>query len=172
MYINYYLYLFLKAFALTSTENHQFIQSLDFITKNFIRKHKNILQPVSDGIYKALIHEGTDIDGSGTLGQYDGQYTNCMIYNNFMIVSLDFLRSKEYNLYFDELDASGGFFYQRWGDALPQTLAVALFLKSNEIVMDDLDGYEHHMGAICPNDISTFIDLKCTCNPDNYKGKI
>jgi hypothetical protein len=36
--------------------------------------------------------------------------------SNFEIARVDFWRSKPYRAYFDHLDKSGGFFYERWGD--------------------------------------------------------
>ncbi|KAI8090469.1 nucleotide-diphospho-sugar transferase, partial [Thamnidium elegans] len=133
------------SFALTMTENHEFVRGLDETVKEFIIHHKNMLQPVSK--------------------KYAGYFSNCMIYNNFMITSLDFLRSEEYNAFFDALDRAGGFFYQRWGDSLPQSIAVSLFLQAKDISYDDLNGYAHDSGAICPSNLKTFVDSKCTCNP-------
>ncbi|GAA5808577.1 hypothetical protein MFLAVUS_001968 [Mucor flavus] len=127
------------SFALTMTENHEFVQGLDATVKEFIIQHKSMLQPVSKSIYKALLHKSDKKpDNSNPLGEYDGRFSNCMIFNNFMITSLDFLRSKEYNMFFDALDRSGGFFYQRWGDSLPQSIAVSLFLEAKDISYDDL----------------------------------
>jgi len=36
--------------------------------------------------------------------------------SNFEIARLDFWQSDAYMAYFDHLDKSGGFFYERWGD--------------------------------------------------------
>lgn len=36
--------------------------------------------------------------------------------SNFEIARIDFWRSEAYRAYFDHLDKSGGFFYERWGD--------------------------------------------------------
>lgn len=106
------------------------------------------------------------------LGDHSGHYSNCMIYNNYMIISLDFLRSKEYNLFFDALDSSGGFFYEQWGDAFPQTMAAALFLTRKQISFDDITGYHYDEGAVCPIDINQYVDLKCTCDPFSESGKV
>lgn len=157
------------AFALTKTENHEYIQSFEPTVKNFIRKHKQLLQPIEKSIFRALLDD--QILKDSTLGDYAGHYSNCMIYNNFMIVSLSFLRSKEYNMFFDELDASGGFFYERWGDAFPQTMAAAFFLTREQISFNDIAGYSYDDGAICPFDINQYVDLKCTCDPYSEAGK-
>lgn len=43
----------------------------------------------------------------------NGRFNGCHFWNNFMIASLDFLRSDDYNDLFHYLDTSGGFFYER-----------------------------------------------------------
>lgn len=44
-------------------------------------------------------------------------YNLCHFWSNFEIGDLNFLRSREYMEYFEYLDRTGGFFYERWGDA-------------------------------------------------------
>lgn len=38
--------------------------------------------------------------------------------------------------YFEHLDHSGGFFYERWGDAPVHSLAAAMFLNASEVSSD------------------------------------
>ena len=38
----------------------------------------------------------------------------CMFYNNFEMASFNLFRSREYEEYFEFLERSGGFFYERW----------------------------------------------------------
>lgn len=47
----------------------------------------------------------------------DGEYNLCHFWSNFEIASMDFWRSEPYTKYFETLDNTGGFFYERWGDA-------------------------------------------------------
>ncbi|KAG2201256.1 hypothetical protein INT47_006759, partial [Mucor saturninus] len=156
------------SFALTKTENHEYIQSFEPVVKAFIRRNKRLIQPVQNSVYNALL-DGEEFEPN-ELGDYGGHYSNCMIYNNFMIISLDFLRSKEYNMFFDALDSSGGFFYEKWGDAFPQTMAAALFLTRQQISFDDIAGYHYDEGAVCPMDIDQYVQLKCTCDPFSAAG--
>lgn len=166
-----------EAFALSLTENHLFVQEFDPTVKKFIRDHKDLLVPIKNSIYRSLLNDDSVENPAKyraddlALGEYAGAYSNCMIYNNFMIVSLDFFRSKEYNLYFDELDATGNFFYQRWGDSFVQTFAAALFLKKNEISYNDVLGYEYDVGTVCPRNKKLYLELKCTCDPKDYRRK-
>ena len=39
----------------------------------------------------------------------------CVFWNNFEIASFSIFRNKDYVDYFDYLDKSGGFYYERWG---------------------------------------------------------
>ena len=107
------------------------------------------------------------------LGLRTGHWSNCMISNTFSIVSLNFLRSKDYNTYFDALDKSGGFFYERWGDSFPLTVAAALLLRRDEINHNDIEGYSYGGPdfAICPKDVNLYADLKCTCDPKKKSRK-
>merc|ERR1711939_265751 len=59
-------------------------------------------------------------------------YNGCHFWSNFEIARLDFWQSDAYMAYFDHLDKSGGFFYERWGDAPVHSLAAALFLHPNQ----------------------------------------
>jgi alpha 1,2-mannosyltransferase len=52
-------------------------------------------------------------DGKG----WEGEYNNCHFWSNFEIASLEFWRGEAYMAYFEHLDRSGGFYYERWGDA-------------------------------------------------------
>ncbi|CEP07838.1 hypothetical protein [Parasitella parasitica] len=104
------------SFALTMTENHENLDEYFDVLDKFIIENKDIIQPTSRSIFKGLLNEDSrhkQMDPSNPLGEYNGHFSNCMIYNNFAIYSLQFLKSKEYSKYFDELDASGGFFYHK-----------------------------------------------------------
>lgn len=65
-------------------------------------------------------------------------------WSNFEIASLDLWRSDAYRAYFDHLDKSGGFFYERWGDAPVHSIGAALFLKKSEIHFFQPIGYWHN----------------------------
>lgn len=160
---------------MSTTENHLNIETLEHTVKHFISENQDIVVPVKNSMYRALLNkEGIteSMKGKGGLGEHSGSWSNCMISNNFMVISLDFLRSKEYTTFFDALDASGGFFYEIWGDALPQTAAAALLLHRDQILLDEeFDGYTYGMSMICPKDIQKYRELKCTCNPFSQIGK-
>jgi alpha 1,2-mannosyltransferase len=82
----------------------------------FIKENKQMLQPVSDSMYKGLLTRESrhqTVDERDPIGEYRGEFTNCMIYNNLAIYSLNYLRSKEYTKFFESLDRTGGFFYHK-----------------------------------------------------------
>ena len=89
----------------------------------------------------------------------------CHFWTNFEVVSLDFYRSEAYRSYFDYLDKSGGFFYERWGDAPVHSIAAALFLKKSEVHFFDGLGFYHPDFHACPVEEAIRLQNKCTCDP-------
>ena len=57
---------------------------------------------------------------------------------------MDFWRGEAYSKFFDYLDATGGFYYERWGDAPVHSIAAALFSKREQIHFFREIGYEHN----------------------------
>lgn len=107
----------LLAFELTLTENHENIKEFHETVERFMLENKSILQPADQSIFRGLLDHASrhqqEIDKNDPLGEYRGHFSNCMIYNNFAIYSLKYLRSPEYTKFFDYLDQSGGFFYHK-----------------------------------------------------------
>ena len=67
-------------------------------------------------------------------------YNLCHFWSNFEIANLNFWRGEAYRKYFDYLDQTGGFFYERWGDAPIHSIAAALFLPKDKIhYFDDVE---------------------------------
>lgn len=89
------------------------------------------------------------------------EYNGCHFWSNFEIASFDFFRSDLYESYFSHLDQSGGFYYERWGDAPVHSIAASLILDKKEIHHFSDIGYKHSVYAYCPNSPSRLID--CTC---------
>jgi len=54
-------------------------------------------------------------------------------WSNFEIADLDMYRGEAYLAFFDHLDKTGKFFYERWGDAPVHSLFVSLFLNKSEL---------------------------------------
>lgn len=83
---------------------------------------------------------------------------------------MDFWRSEAYSKYFDYLDATGGFYYERWGDAPVHSLGITLFADKNQIHFFDDIGYEHNPYTHCPRGAGKWEKGKCACNPDRSFG--
>ncbi|QSZ29239.1 hypothetical protein DSL72_003751 [Monilinia vaccinii-corymbosi] len=93
-----------------------------------------------------------------------GEYNNCQFFSNFEIGSLRFWRGDDedekgdgrgrgkgaHAQYFDWLDASGGFYYERWGDAPVHTLSVAMFVPQRQVWYFSDVGYQHGINHRCP----------------------
>ncbi|VUG17551.1 KTR1 [Brettanomyces bruxellensis] len=92
-------------------------------------------------------------------------YNLCHYWSNFEIADLNFFRSKEYEDYFQYLDATGNFFYERWGDAPIHSLAVSYLLPFEKIHYFANTGYYHKPNFDCPSDPDIFNALHCKCEP-------
>ena len=60
-------------------------------------------------------------------------YSTCHFWSNFEIGNMDWFRGEVYSRYFEHLDRSGGFFYERWGDAPVHSIALGLFEDKSKI---------------------------------------
>ncbi|KAF7871854.1 hypothetical protein EAF04_003961 [Stromatinia cepivora] len=92
-----------------------------------------------------------------------GEYNNCQFFSNFEIGSLGFWRGDDvgrdagneggkgaHQKYFNYLDHTGGFYYERWGDAPVHTLSVAMFMSKREVWYFRDVGYRHGINSVCP----------------------
>jgi len=95
----------LYGFAVCSYESFWTIPTLWKTIKDWLAKDNNKNQiPKSESILKYISTDnGTTLDRS------------TMFYNNFEVGRFSLFRSQQYNSYFNHLDKSGGFFYERWG---------------------------------------------------------
>jgi alpha 1,2-mannosyltransferase len=91
-------------------------------------------------------------------------YNMCHFWSNFEIGDLNFFRGEAYQTFFDHLDRSGGFFYERWGDAPVHSIAASLLLNATEVHFFDQIGYYHVPFTHCPTDQSSYAH-KCSCDP-------
>ena len=89
-------------------------------------------------------------------------YNRCHFWSNFEIAKLDFWREGAYKDYFEHLDKSGGFFYERWGDAPVHSIGAALFADRDQIHFFHDMGYWHVPFTHCPVDPK--FREKCHCD--------
>jgi alpha 1,2-mannosyltransferase len=77
---------------------------------------------------------------------------------------MDFWRSPVYTSFFEYLDKTGGFYYERWGDAPVHSIAASLFLPKENIYFFENIGYEHNPYNHCPQNEEMWRRGKCACN--------
>ncbi|KAJ3860533.1 glycosyltransferase family 15 protein [Lentinula novae-zelandiae] len=95
------------------------------------------------------------------------------VWSNFEIADMDFWRSDAYQAFF--LDAEGGFYYERWGDAPVHSIAAALLLPKNRLHFFQDIGYQHATYQHCPSSDESMGNT-CSCHRWNtialeYEGQ-
>ncbi|KAG2231403.1 hypothetical protein INT48_004438 [Thamnidium elegans] len=97
---------------------------------------------------------------------YDGgqNYNGCHFWTNFEIARLDLWHTEAYRELYNTLDKSGGFFYERWGDAPIHSIFAALYLSKDEVHFFNDIGYKHSTYQHCPAEES--LIRRCSCDPN------
>lgn len=115
--------------------------------------------------YPHLLHPEADLTW---LLSNDNLYNNCQFFSNFEIGSLSFWRSQPVAAYFRYLDETGGFYYERWGDAPVHTLAIAMFAPKREHWWFRDIGYQHSVNSHCPPDREGMCACEKTSIDENF----
>ncbi|PIL34635.1 hypothetical protein GSI_03414 [Ganoderma sinense ZZ0214-1] len=136
-------------FTITMYEFGATIPTLWDTTKEFIKAHPEYVAKNNAMGYMS--------DDNGN------SYNLCHFWSNFEIANMDFWRGEAYSKYFDFLDAKGGFYYERWGDAPVHSIAVSLFQSKDQIQFFDEIGYEHNPYTHCPKGDGAWRRGKCDC---------
>lgn len=84
-----------------------------------------------------------------------GGYSTCHFWSNFEIGDMDFFRGEAYTKWFEHLDSTGKFYYERWGDAPVHSLGVSLFADKSKVHWFRDIGYYHLPYFNCPNNEQT-----------------
>lgn len=138
-------------FTITLYEFSRTIESLWSTVANFITEYPEFVSPNS-----AMDFISDDEGGS---------YNLCHFWSNFEIADMDFWRGPAYTAFFEYLEASGGFYYERWGDAPVHSIAAALFGGTDRIHFFRDIGYEHSPLMRCPSEEELWRQGRCTCDP-------
>ncbi|KAK9469654.1 nucleotide-diphospho-sugar transferase [Lipomyces arxii] len=132
------------------------IETLWPTVQQFVRSHPEHVHP--NNAHEFIVNGHKSI--------LDGKYNLCHFWSNFEIAALSMYRSQAYRDYFDALDQTGKFFYERWGDAPVHSIAASLFLDKEEIHWFYDMGYRHSPFTHCPEGKEEFHNSgKCFCNP-------
>lgn len=92
-------------------------------------------------------------------------YNLCHFWSNFEVADFLVFRSDNYQKFFDFLDSTGGFYYERWGDAPVHTIGISMFQKPQDIWWFHDIGYYHLPYTQCPTDVTTHTNNRCSCDP-------
>ena len=147
----------LYGYVILHTEIMKSIPTLWKSTQHFITKmaSQDIIKNTQTS---SLLNSMLSLDGK--------EYTGCHYWSNFEIASFEIFRSKEYLEYFRYLDTTGGFFYERWGDAPIHTLALGMLTTPDKIHQFDNIAYTHASNEYCPVRAYMNSSLQCTCTPN------
>ena len=93
----------------------------------------------------------------------------CHFWSNFEIADMDFWRGPAYSAFFDYLEKTGGFYYERWGDAPVHSIAASLFARKDQVHFFRDIGYRHDPFQRCPQG-QYHQQGKCWCDPTDSFG--
>ena len=127
------------SFIVTIYEYPDTIPTLWETVEDFLNEYPQHLHPNNSAEF---ITDKTPI-GTGALDLGGTSYNLCHFWSNFEIGDLNFFRSQAYLDYFNYLSKTGGFYYERWGDAPVHSIAAALLLDKNELYHFEDIGYTH-----------------------------
>ncbi|KAH9386942.1 alpha 1,2-mannosyltransferase [Nematocida major] len=145
-------------FTITLHEYPQTVTSLWSTIQKFVSSYNTFFK---EGEYWTLL-EPLNLHRFIT-DEMHTRYNMCHFWSNFEVGDFSFFRGKKYRMLFEYLDKSGGFFYERWGDAPIHSIAAALFLRADEIHYFEDIGYTHPPFTHCPK--PSLQKTHCNCTP-------
>ncbi|KAF7317718.1 Glycosyltransferase family 15 protein [Mycena kentingensis (nom. inval.)] len=158
--LNYDPFLFMQdegkkyGFTISLPEYGETITTLWDAVREFVKDHPEYV--VRDNAMGFLSDDGGET------------YNRCHFWSNFEIADLDLWRGEAYTKFFDYLDAKGGFYYERWGDAPVHSIGAGLFARKDQIHFFDDIGYRHEPFQHCPQE-PMHSKGECECDiKDNF----
>lgn len=137
-------------FTVFMRENQKSIENLFRHTQAFRRQWKLAKTDLWDAVTSCILDIG-DATRENPVEQMNlDTYNMCHFWSNFEIARVALWDSPVYNAYFEALDAAGGFWDERWGDAPVHTLGVAMMLNASQIHYFRDIGYSHGVLGSCP----------------------
>ncbi|KAG7900741.1 hypothetical protein KL905_002883 [Ogataea polymorpha] len=132
-------------FVIALYDVEQSVKTLWPRTLEFLAQHPDYLHP--NGAYDFLLENLQNPHKTLTANGY----STCHFWSNFEIADMDFYRSKPYSDWVNFLDSTGGFYYERWGDAPVHSVGVSLFEDRDKIHWFRDIGYKHQPYTLCSN---------------------
>lgn len=153
-------------FVITITEIKETAMSLYKTFRDFLIQNPDVIAPDNGlGFLTDTSVQRPWLDPRESMEDVDG-WNLCHFWSNFEIGSLNFFRSEAYSKYFNFLDQSGGFHYERWGDAPVHSMGVLALANVSQIHHFGDIGYYHLPFYRCPHDEASFTSGRCLC-PEN-----
>ncbi|QFZ27162.1 putative mannosyltransferase [Clavispora lusitaniae] len=134
-------------FTISVYDIHQTVRTLFPETLKFLNKGDNYKYVNENGAFQ-WITENKQLPEKAI---YTGGYSTCHFWSNFEMGDMNFFRDEAYSSWFNHLDATGNFYYERWGDAPVHSLGLALFADKRKIHWFRDIGYYHDPYMHCPN---------------------
>lgn len=78
------------------------------------------------------------------------KYNGCHFWSNFEIANFQLFRTDLYRAFINELEKSGGFYKERWGDAPVHSIFLAKYYEKSKIHFFKDIGYTHNPFTHCP----------------------
>lgn len=138
-------------FTINLYDIHETVVSLWPETLRFLNLGNNYKYVNKNGAFQWLLEPHQNPKKNSDTGGY----STCHFWSNFEIADMDFYRSEAYNEWFKHLDRSGGFYYERWGDAPVHSLGLSLFADKKDIHWFRDIGYFHDPYFNCPKSENT-----------------
>ncbi|OXB44054.1 hypothetical protein B1J92_I04378g [Nakaseomyces glabratus] len=148
-------------FVITMHEIGSTIPTLWDTVKKFISQHSDL---INKNNLLGFLTDKNDLGKNKFKAHFQDDYNLCHFWTNLEVGDLNFFRSDKYLKFFDFLDANGGFYYERWGDAPIHSIAAALFLDKDEIIHFEEIGYHHMPYYHCPMPNAFWDSHKCACS--------
>ncbi|KAJ6547577.1 glycosyltransferase family 15 protein [Mycena capillaripes] len=140
------------SFTISLLEHEPTVPTLWDSVKEFMFQYPHFIQPQNS-------IEFLSNDGGNT-------YNMCHYWSNFEIADMDFWRGEAYTKFFEFLEAKGGFYYERWGDAPIHSIAASLFARPDQIHFFRDIGYRHENFQHCPSG-TQWSEGRCACDPND-----
>ncbi|KAK6462151.1 glycolipid 2-alpha-mannosyltransferase [Scheffersomyces coipomensis] len=150
--INYDIFKYLEGtkkvygFTISLYDISETVKTLWTETLKFLNTGDNYKYINKNGAFQWLLSD-TQLPENN---QIAGGYSTCHFWSNFEIVDMDFLRSEAYTAWFNHLDSTGKFYYERWGDAPVHSMGLALFADKSKVHWFRDVGYFHDPYYNCP----------------------
>lgn len=145
-------------FTMALYDIEQSLPSLWPETLKFLNTDDNYKYINPNGAFQWLVEDLQNPHKSKVAG-----YSTCHFWSNFEIGMFDFWKSEAYDKYFQHLDSTGNFYYERWGDAPIHALGLSLFADKSKIHWFRDIGYFHEPYQHCPN-----VDHNNECIPGMF----